>query len=553
MKNRILLFSILVTVLGLLIFSVAAAIILQNSSEETAADYLRGYIDMVDADVTLTDQYAHTLAGKIKNDVRVTFISFDGQIIGESQSDDPMDGHEDREEVKEAIQDGYGHAERKSTLTYKKTVYYARKVDNGIIRMSIPVQSAGDVYLKILPAAVTLMIFDIALCFLISNLLTKQLLKPVKEFSESFTLEDDDGGNLVIKSPYREFEPIARRGEEMLERIKAQIKEIQAISAKEKLILDNITIGLIILDKDKRITLINKTAAKMLNFQPNHDRTIHYLLDDSDMLNKIDRNISFDTERVEEGIYTRYRVNYIEQYESTVIIMSDITAQKSAERVKADFFNNVTHEMNTPLTGINGFAEIMLLKDLKPSEVKKYAKIIHGESVRLIELIKQILLYSAIEAKPVMEAVDIVEVARQVAEVMKPAADKSEITVAVATESDKDYITKTSRNGVRDILTNLVANSVKYNRKGGYVSINIGSAKSGRIRLEVEDNGIGIPKEHLDRVFERFYTVNLSHNSKSTGGVGLGLAIVKKTAAVIGAKITVESTSGVGTKFCILL
>lgn len=220
------------------------------------------------------------------------------------------------------------------------------------------------------------------------------------------------------------------------------------------------------------------------------------------------------------------------------------TAQQEA--LRREFSANVSHELKTPLTSISGFAELMAQGGVKEDKVQEFSRDIYKESQRLITLIDDIIKLSRLDEEavgPERESVDLYELAGEVLDSFRPAAEKQQITLQLTGEH-------TTVSGVYQLLSemvyNLCDNAVKYNHPGGRVTVDI-SSREGHPCLTVADTGIGIPPEHQKRVFERFYRVDKSH-SKEIGGTGLGLSIVKHGAQYHGARVELESEPGAGTR-----
>lgn len=228
--------------------------------------------------------------------------------------------------------------------------------------------------------------------------------------------------------------------------------------------------------------------------------------------------------------------------------MSEITAEKElAERArqsKDEFISNVTHEMNTPLTSIHGYAELLDAGGMTAEQRKTAYKTIFTQSERLMNLIACIINYSEIDSDDLPSyEVDFSALAREILRALKPEADKRNVTIV---EHIEDNVTVMSRHErLNEIFGNLVRNAIKYNKDGGVVTVTLDYGG-----LAVEDTGIGIARENLDKVFSRFFTVDRSHNGKN-GGFGLGLAVAKKICQKSGWKINVESTLGMGSKFTV--
>ena len=228
--------------------------------------------------------------------------------------------------------------------------------------------------------------------------------------------------------------------------------------------------------------------------------------------------------------------------------MNEIQAEKElvekARSSKDEFISNVTHEMNTPLTSIHGYAELLNAGGMTEKQQKTAFKTILTQSERLTNLIACIINYSEIDSDdlPPYE-VDFSALAKETLQALKPEADKRGITV---TEKIDDNVIVMSRHErLSEIFGNLVRNAIKYNKDGGSITVTLN-----RERLCVEDTGIGIAEENMNKVFSRFFTVDKSHGGKN-GGFGLGLAVAKKICQKSGWKISVESTLGRGSKFTV--
>ena len=215
-------------------------------------------------------------------------------------------------------------------------------------------------------------------------------------------------------------------------------------------------------------------------------------------------------------------------------------------QMRKEFSANVSHELKTPLTSISGYAEIMKSGLVKPEDMPKFSERIYDEASRLITLVEDIIKLSRLDEERVeieKEDVDLFELARDVCGRLALPAEKKHVRIEVTVESTICY-------GVRPVLQemiyNICANGIKYNKEGGKLKVWVGNTLSGK-KVIIRDTGIGIPQEDIERIFERFYRVDKSH-SKQSGGTGLGLSIVKHGAALHQAEVNVESELGKGTK-----
>ena len=237
-------------------------------------------------------------------------------------------------------------------------------------------------------------------------------------------------------------------------------------------------------------------------------------------------------------------------YEELTPLLQGIDVQnrekEKAAEMRKEFSANVSHELKTPLTSISGYAEIMKNGLVRPEDMKGFSERIYNEASRLITLVEDIIKISKLDEKSIeleKQEVDLYLLVREICTRLAPQAEKKSVRFEVSGEH-------VSYNGIRQILDemiyNLCENAVKYNVKGGKVSVWTGNTLEGP-KVIVEDTGIGIPEEEKERVFERFYRVDKSH-SRENGGTGLGLSIVKHGALLHDAKIQISSNLGKGTK-----
>ena len=236
-----------------------------------------------------------------------------------------------------------------------------------------------------------------------------------------------------------------------------------------------------------------------------------------------------------------------EELTPLLVAMDKQNKEKEAvSNMRKEFSANVSHELKTPLTSISGYAEIMKNGMVRPADIPVFSERIYKEARRLITLVEDIIKLSKLDEESVeleKEEVDLYELTREIVSRLSPQVSQKHIRMEVTGESVECY-------GIRQILDEMVynvcENAIKYNNEGGRVSVWVGNTLEGP-KVSVSDTGIGIPKEHQERIFERFYRVDKSH-SKERGGTGLGLSIVKHGALLHGAKVSVDSVPGKGTR-----
>ena len=276
-------------------------------------------------------------------------------------------------------------------------------------------------------------------------------------------------------------------------------------------------------------------------FQVNRSNTLRQALNDA-----LDRGHGSVMQELEGRIY-RFDMSSIQSDGNllgAVILAVDVTESQNAEQMRREFSANVSHELKTPLQGIIGSAELLESGMVKPEDISRFVGHIRKEASRLVNLIEDIIRLSQLDEGVELpaEQVDMLALAEDVKEILTPSADEKNVKIDV---SGNGFTMKGVRRMLQEIIYNLCDNAIKYNVPGGSVTI-----YAENNRLAVSDTGIGIPAEHKDRIFERFYRVDKSH-SKASGGTGLGLSIVKHAVAYHKAEIALESTPGKGTTITI--
>ncbi len=306
-----------------------------------------------------------------------------------------------------------------------------------------------------------------------------------------------------------------------------------------------------ILDKQTHIRSINFAAMKIFGteescvgssiFQVNRSNALRQALNDA--LDKGHGSVILEL----EGKIYRFDMSAIQSDGNllgAVILAVDVTESQNAEQMRREFSANVSHELKTPLQGIIGSAELLESGMVKPEDTPRFVGHIRKEASRLVNLIEDIIRLSQLDEGVELpsEQVDMLALAEDVKEILKPSALKKNVTINLTGDG---FAIKGVRRMLQEIIYNLCDNAIKYNVPGGSVTIHVENN-----RLVVSDTGIGIPAEHQGRIFERFYRVDKSH-SKNSGGTGLGLSIVKHAAAYHNAEISLESISGKGTAITI--
>lgn len=479
---------------------------------------------------------------------RVTVIGNDGGVLFDSQADaSQMENHSDREEFKEAVLYGTGMSSRYSDTLTEKNIYYAVRLSDGsILRLSAP-QSTIFAFLSDLIGPICIVILiALILSAVLAIKLSESILKPIN------ALDLDNPEN---NKTYDELAPLLTKINRQKLVIDNQLHEAKQKQKEFKLITDNMREGLLVIDSNSDILTYNAAAEKLLDITDETSLASLKIYRSTQVIDAVDEALKGNNSECQITQHSRQYslianpVFRDGEIIGAVIVLLDVTEKAQREQLRREFTANVSHELKTPLTSIYGFAELMKDGDMKKEDMEDFAKSIYDETKHLITLVGDIIKLSALDEKSRFyekETVDLYALACETAERLKVDAAKKHVTVNVDGEK-AEYI------GVRQILTdiiyNLCENAIKYNRENGSVDVSV-AENDNNIILKVKDTGIGIPQEHQERVFERFYRVDKSH-SKEIGGTGLGLSIVKHGVLYHGGEISMESEPGKGTEITV--
>ncbi len=491
--------------------------------------------------VTGTEQYGKTFLDNVEADrFRVTWIDTDGTVLFDTRVDEStMENHADRDEIREAFETGSGSAVRNSSTLTEQTYYEARKLQDGtVLRISTNQASAWALMMDLLWPILLIAVLAIGLSALLARRMATRIVEPLNSLNLEQPLSNDT---------YEELSPLLRRINQQNLQIAAQMRKLRRRADEFVQITSHMQEGLVVLDKETHIRSINSAALRIFGaeegcvgtsfFQINRSYALRNALNDA-----LDRGHG-SAVQVLEGKAYRFDMSSIKsegKLLGAVILAVDVTESRNAEQLRREFSANVSHELKTPLQGIIGSAELLESGLAKPEDQPRFVGHIRKEASRLVNLIEDIIRLSQLDEGVELPAenVDMHVLAEEVKTLLLPSATQKNVSITV---SGTGFTIIGVRRMLHEIIYNLCDNAIKYNVPGGSVTIHTENN-----RLVVSDTGIGIPAEHQDRIFERFYRVDKSH-SKASGGTGLGLSIVKHAVAYHKAEIRLESTAGKGT------
>ena len=478
-------------------------------------------------------------------DCRITWINTDGTVLFDNRSDtDAMVNHLQREEVRAALETGYGQSRRYSDTLLESYIYAAERLPDGtVLRLSITQSSVLNLVLSMWGSIAAILAATILFSFFLARRLSRSVVKPLNE------LDLDDP---LSNHEYEEITPLLRRLDSQQHQLRIQSGELKQKQKEFHTVTRSLSEGLVLLNSSGTVLSINPAAAKLLDVTPNclgadfsvanRNGEIAALVEKALTGKKGEQTVTLSSGSYlaaaspvrSEGIVF-----------GVVLLLFDVTQKHQAEVLRREFTANVSHELKTPLHAISGYAELMKSGLVPQQDMAAFSDKIYSETQRLIRLVEDTLRLSRLD-EGVMDMqwtqIDLCDTARAVVRDLSASAELAGVRLLL--EGSSAFIRGIPQL-VTAILSNLTDNAIKYNHNGGQVHLRI-EDRPEAVVLTVTDTGIGIPEDQQDRVFERFYRVDKSH-SKEVGGTGLGLSIVKHAALILGARITLTSTPGTGT------
>ena len=492
------------------------------------------------------------------SELRITWIASDGTVLFDSTADAAaLENHGDREEVREALLSQAGTSERYSATLSETTFYYAQRLSDGtVLRVARTQKSALALAGEMLPLLLIVLAAAAALSAVLSAWAARRIVRPINAIDPA---RPDDG------PPYDELAPLMRRLIHQQQEIAAQMEAVRHGEETMRTIVDCMSEGFLALDADGRVVSLNESAARLLRADraAAPGQRLIVLHRGEALLHAAAEALAGRPARAEfeqDGRVIALFASPVRRalppdggnggapLTGAVLFLLDQTERARAEQLRREFSANVSHELKTPLTSISGYAELIAGGLAAPEDVPGFARRIQDEAARLLALIHDVMDLSRLDEGGDVgqwEDVELRALSGEVAARFDAAAAARGVRIAVA---GCDAHVNGVRHVLDEIVYNLVDNAVRYNVPGGSVTVDVQDTPAGA-RLTVSDTGVGIPPEHQQKVFERFYRVDKSHARPDggAGGTGLGLSIVKHGAALHGADLRLESEPGRGT------
>ena len=475
---------------------------------------------------------------------RFTWINTDGTVLYDSEADaSKMENHLDREEVQQALADGEGTSIRLSDTIAQKTIYYAVKANDGtVLRLSRNYDTIGILTLRMMSPILIILIGSFILSSLLANKLSRDIASPINQLDLDHPLD---------AKTYEEITPLLIRIDTQNSQIEEQLNQLHQKKKEFQTVIGNISEGLILINPKGEILSINEAALNL--FHTSSVSSIYDITKDDKFTNTIASVLHGNVSDCVLHLLDRtlhiscHPVTSHKVQTGASILVYDITEEYEAEQTRREFTANVSHELKTPLQSIMGSAELLENHLVKKEDEPKFLQKIHSESSRMLTLIDDIIRLSELDEGNVADeqtTIQIKDLAREAYEAVHTAANKKQITINIDLQ---DSPVRCNSRLLYEIAYNLLDNAIKYTNENETVQMKTYCDQQNAYLL-VEDNGIGIPHESLNRIFERFYRVDKSH-SRETGGTGLGLSIVKHAVNLCHGKISVTSEVNKGSTF----
>ena len=554
---------------------------LANAPAETSAAALRDWA-MALASFEAGGQEGAT---PTRRERRVTLIASDGTVLADSHEDaQAMDNHRDRPEIIAAFATGYGRSQRFSDTRGEELTYVAVRLpwrDDAVLRLSEPVVQLDETVRAILTPVIAVT----ALAFIVAAVLSLwyaarfgERIARLVRFSERVAR----GDFTPETSPLRmdELDQLLASLNRTALELQRSFESLTAEKNQGATILSSVAEGVAVVDEDLRIQYVNGAFREVLSlpgesWRDYRGRHVQNVLEKKRLLKMVraamrgksdEREISLKEREVlvraapirpiepEQPLASPPSGNGSQQAgpAGAVLVLMDVTQLHALERVRRDFVANLSHEMKTPLTAIRGFSETLLDGKLEgPPEQRRFLGIIRQHAVRLSHLTDELMRLARIEAGKLEAEPVPIRIETAVESVLESARLKAGDRSLAAPVADDARPVATDPTLLTEILQNLVDNAIQYSASNGRIEV-VTTFSDAEVRIAVRDNGVGIPKAHLGRIFERFYRVDPAR-SREVGGTGLGLAIAKHTVEVLGGRIEVESSPKQGSTFTVVL
>ncbi len=505
------------------------------------------------------DSFVKQLGADIET--RITVIDARGVVLADSDRDPlKMENHKTRPEILQALAETVGSSIRYSQTVKESMLYVALPVKQNdavshVVRVSLFLVDINLILHDLRDGILKLSLIMVGIALLISFVFSRRLTEPVRKLSDaSRRVASGDFDVRVFLKTKDELYDFADSFNYMTEKIRSLFDEVSLQKEELKNIISSMHEGLMVVDRNDHVVLFNNSFKELTGAETAKGVFYWEVLRDPQFGTILKRVRSEHRDIIEEvpldGQTFLCSASIIEPKGEIIIILLDVSEIKNVERMKKDFVVNVSHELRTPLTAIKGFIETMH-EEVQDESHKRYLDIIKRHTDRLINIVKDLMLLSSLEKVQTLEKEEVYlkGLIEQTRKIYDQRLKEKNLTLTVETDNERLPVSADPFK-LEQMFINLIDNSIKYTEQGGiFVSI---THNTKDVTIVIEDTGIGITRDHLPKLFERFYVVDKSR-SRKVGGTGLGLSIVKHIVLLHNGTIEVDSTPGSGTRFTIHL
>lgn len=553
MKKQIFRSLFLSTLIIVLTAITVIAVLLNKHYEHVEMQHLKRQAEMVKLVIDQGgEDYLFSLPS-LGEGYRITLVCEGGDVVYDAfENESEMDNLNNDPLIKKARTDGSAGAAVDLKNSTGTLLYYATLLSNGdVLRVGVVRDSTGYLLFKLITLGIWVMILVVFAAVRASKRLTRQLVLPLNHVDLNNPFDDVGYGK-----PAPELKPLLTHIDQQNKKIKEQYSDLEIRRNEFATVTESIGEGLILINKHAFVLSMNPAACKFVglsNIEGQNLYNLPQIKPYKTLVESVLRGEQYE-QRMERNNrvidYKAYPIVQDGEVSGASILVQDITEQIEAEAMRREFTANVSHDLKTPLQTIMGYGELLSAGFVQSvDDQKKFAGKIYEESHRMLELIDDIIRLSKLDETRMITKQDLnlEDIVKEAVNILNQSASKRSVALNLDLEPT---VIKGNRTILFELIYNLIDNAIRYNVENGHVNIST-YIENGLPAISVEDTGIGIPKEEQERIFERFYRVDKSHNRKA-GGTGLGLSIVRHAVDLSGGTITIDSKVGVGTTFTVV-
>jgi len=507
------------------------------------------------------DRFVKEMGKKIN--IRITLVAPDGRVIADSEEDPArMENHRTRTEISQALEGGTGRFLRVSGTLGQEMLYIAVPVEREgktlyVLRTSKFLRDIKTVSRELNGKILLITVIILVAALIGAFVFARPIYRPIGELSAAIKrVAGHDFNARVLLNAQDELKEVADSFNDMTDEMQGLFADLTRQKEELNSIISSLQEGLLVLDGEERVLIVNDSLKTLMGRDVEVGRPYWEIIREpalNELVNRVHVEKHNDVgEMTMNGAVFLCSATYLGPREEIVLVFHDITEIRKLEKIKSDFVLNVSHELRTPLTSIKGFVETMEAEGSLSEEQKHYLGIIKRNTARLINVVTDLLTLSRLEEKSIvleLEPVSMPDLVERVLKIFEEQIRAKGFSVEVRAPDELPPVMGDAFR-LEQVFVNLLDNAIKYTDAGG-ITVEM-EARGDTVVVSVADTGPGIPSEHIDRIFERFYVVDKSR-SRKLGGTGLGLSIVKHIIILHNGRITVQSSPGRGARFVITL